>query len=441
MRDLDVAGGHKMGKIFINYRREDTPDAAARIHRELASTFGAKNLFMDVDNLLAGQRFDSELEKALAECDVLIVVIGPRWMSALEHRQKTSERDYVREEIAAALKRQIHIIPVLVNAAHLPSGRVLPEDICDLVKHQKHDVRHEHFSRDVAPLIEAIKLLRRPPSRRLPWSMIVAAVAGLQFLTAALFLVLPHFRSTPTPKSGETFRDCPDCPEMVVVPAGEFWMGSSGLEQGHTSREEPQHKVVIAKPFAAGKFEVTFTEWDACVSDGGCNGYRPSDEGWGRGRRPVINVSWADAKAYAAWLSKKSGETYRLLSEAEWEYAALAGRDTKYVLRKPITEQDAQFSASKTAEVGSFEPNAFGLYDMLGNVAEWVEDCWREDYKGASEDGAVLTSGDCDNRGARGGSWANNDPKYVRATDRGSGHPTNLRHYDAGFRVARQLTP
>ena len=168
-----------MGKIFINYRREDTPDAAARIHRELASTFGAKNLFMDVDNLLAGQRFDSELEKALAECDVLIVVIGPRWMSALEHRQKTSERDYVREEIAAALKRQIHIIPVLVNAAHLPSGRVLPEDICDLVKHQKHDVRHEHFSRDVAPLIEAIKLLRRPPSRRLPWSMIVAAVAGL----------------------------------------------------------------------------------------------------------------------------------------------------------------------------------------------------------------------------------------------------------------------
>ena len=116
-----------------------------------------------------------------------------------------------------------------------------------------------------------------------------------------------------------------------LVPAGEFWMGSSSLEQGHTSQEEPQHKVTIAKPFAAGKFEVMFTEWDACVSDGGCNGYRPIDEGWGRAKRPVINVSWADAKAYAAWLSK-SGETCRLLSEAEWEYAALAGRDTKYVL-------------------------------------------------------------------------------------------------------------
>jgi formylglycine-generating enzyme required for sulfatase activity len=155
----------------------------------------------------------------------------------------------------------------------------------------------------------------------------------------------------------------------------------------------------------------------------------------------VINESWADAKAYAAWLSKKSGETYRLLSEAEWEYAALAERDTKYVLSKPITEQDAQFSASKTAEVGSFKPNAFGLYDMLGNVAEWVEDCWHDDDKGSPEDGSVWTSGDCDNRGARGGSWANNDPKYVRANDRGSAHPTSLRYYDAGFRVARQLTP
>jgi formylglycine-generating enzyme required for sulfatase activity len=268
-----------MGQIFINYRREEAPDAAARIHRELSSAFGAKNLFLDVDNLLAGQRFDRELEKALAECDVLVVVIGPRWMSALEHRKKTSERDYVREEIAAALKRQIHIIPVLVNEAQLPSGRLLPENIRAFVRHQKRDVRREHFGRDVVPLIDAIKLLRRPPSRRLPWSMIVAAVVGLGFLTATMFLLLPHFASAPTPNSRETFRDCPDCPEMVVVPAGEFWMGSSSLEQGHTSQEEPQHKVKIAKPFAAGKFEVTFTEWDACVSDGGCNGYRPIDEG------------------------------------------------------------------------------------------------------------------------------------------------------------------
>ena len=164
-------------------------------------------------------------------------------MSALEHRQKTSERDYVREEIAAALKRQIHIIPVLVNEAQLPSGRLLPENIRAFVRHKKHDVRHEHFGRDVVPLIDAIKLLRRPPSRRLPWSMIVAAVVGLGFLTATMFLVLPHFASAPTPKSRETFRDCPDCPEMVVVPAGEFWMGSSSLEQGTPLKRNPSTRL------------------------------------------------------------------------------------------------------------------------------------------------------------------------------------------------------
>lgn len=375
------------GKIFINYRREDTQDAAARVHRELSPAFGAKALFMDVDNLLAGQRFDRELEKALAECDVFLVVIGPRWMSALEDRQKTGERDYVREEIAGALKRQIHVIPVLVNQARLPRERALPEDVRDLVKHQKHDVRHEHFRRDLVPLIEAIKLLRRLPPRALPWRMIGAAVAGLAFVAATLFLVVPH-----TP---ETFRDCPDCPEMVVVPAGQFMMGSPDNDLAHMTSERPQHKVTIAEPFAVGKFEVTFAEWDACVLNGGCSGYRPSDEGWGRGRRPVIHVSWSDAQEYVAWLSKKSGKTYRLLSEAEWEYAARAGTTTRYAFGNSITTQEAQFSARKTAEVGSFKPNAFGLYDMHGNVMEWVEDCTHiASYDGAPADGAAWT-GDC----------------------------------------------
>src|ERR1700730_1185876 len=122
------------------------------------------------------------------------------------------------------------------------------------------------------------------------------------------------------------FKDCAGCPQMVVIPAGEFTMGSPPSEQG----AETQHRVTIAAAFAVGKFEITFDEWGACVKDGGCDGYRPDDQHWGRGKRPVIDVSWEKAKAYVNWLSARTGKTYRLLSEAEWEYAARAGTTTKF---------------------------------------------------------------------------------------------------------------
>jgi formylglycine-generating enzyme required for sulfatase activity len=126
------------------------------------------------------------------------------------------------------------------------------------------------------------------------------------------------------------FKECENCPEMVVVPSGSFTMGSPASEEGRGNEEGPQHSVTLAKPFAVGRFAVTFDEWDACVADGGCNGHRPDDKGWGRGRQPVINVSWADAKAYVAWLSRKTGKPYRLLSEAEREYVTRAGTTTPF---------------------------------------------------------------------------------------------------------------
>ena len=175
------------GKIFVNYRRDDARDMTARVRDRLAGVFGAASIFMDVDNLLAGQRFDKELDKALGQTDVFLAAIGPRWMELFAQRQASGERDYVREEIAAALKRGILVIPVLIERAPLPRGADLPDDIREMVLHQKHDVGYERFGRDIEELVVAIKAGRKvmqaeartpSPIRAVPWGWIGASVAG-----------------------------------------------------------------------------------------------------------------------------------------------------------------------------------------------------------------------------------------------------------------------
>ncbi len=243
---------------------------------------------------------------------------------------------------------------------------------------------------------------------------------------------------------GTSFRECPECPEMVVVPAGSFEMGD--LSGSGDSDERPIHKVTILRPFAVGRYEVTFDQWDACVGESGCE-RRWRDNRWGRGSRPVLYVSWKDAKEYVAWLSRKTGKPYRLLSEAEWEYAARAGTTTKYYWGDNLNLVDwisdyrnpfVRGLSYRTLPVGSLSPNGFGLHDMLGNVHEWVEDCYHNSYNGAPTDGGAWTSGDCGKRVVRGGSiWSG-----VRKRLRSAFRSWNNRDYGntaLGFRVARTL--
>jgi|HubBroStandDraft_5_1064220.scaffolds.fasta_scaffold15765_2 formylglycine-generating enzyme required for sulfatase activity len=251
--------------------------------------------------------------------------------------------------------------------------------------------------------------------------------------------------------AGNSFKECAqDCPEMIVVPAGAFTMGSPPGEKGSSNFEHPQHTVVITKPFAVSKFELTFADWDACVTGGGCNGYKPDDQPWGRGQQPVINVNWNDAQAYVAWLSAVTGKTYRLLSEAEYEYAARAGTTTAYPWGDEINRNGAamancdgcgsKWDAQQTAPVGSFAPNKFGLYDVVGNVWAWTEDCVHNNYNDAPTDGSAwlgANGGDCGSHRLRGGSW-NFSSGYLRTAFRG-GHTTVTRDAYCGFRVARML--
>lgn len=239
------------------------------------------------------------------------------------------------------------------------------------------------------------------------------------------------------PGSGRStwFKDCATCPEMVVVP------------------RSPSGR--IPKPLAVGRFAVTFDEWDACLADGGCNGYRPVDEGWGRGKQPVIHVNWADANAYAAWLTRKTGKAYRLMREHEREHAARAGSTSAYWWGDTISLDQANYDVPipsrlrqgesraeldrvrhRAMPVDSFEPNPWGLYTVHGNVWEWTADC-------LPEDGPMLAStprgaaASCGRRLSRGGSW-NDFADEARSAAR-VGFSPGSRNSSQGFRIARAL--
>lgn len=221
------------------------------------------------------------------------------------------------------------------------------------------------------------------------------------------------------PGNGKAFRDCPRCPEMTMIPMGILVVNKAGSKKTQ----------IIGKVFAAGKYEVTFNEWDACVAGGGCNGYRPDDHGWGRGQQPVINVSRKEANKYVQWLSQETGHSYRLLTAAEWMYAAQAGTTTAYpwgdsigVCHANCDGCGSQWDGKQTAPVGSFQPNAFGLDDMNGNVSEMVEDC---------------VNGNCDIHYTCGGSWR--DGLLHAGSQCLNDDDTEASSLARGFRVARKL--
>jgi formylglycine-generating enzyme required for sulfatase activity len=246
----------------------------------------------------------------------------------------------------------------MLDGATIPGAEQLPDDLQRLMRRNAEFIDHRTVDTDVERLIRKLRLTDRPaqtdqPVQTAPASPVVApsgfATVEDQMRAKGRIKVDAKFiQGAPSgwfkPGAGKTewFQDHEAGPEMVVVPAGSFIMGSPEQEWGR-GEGETQVPVTIARPFAVGKFAVTFDQWDACVADGGCNGYRPADQGWGRGNRPVIGVNWDDAKAYAAWLSRKTGKTYRLLSEAEREYVTRAGTKTPFWWGSSISPKQANY--------------------------------------------------------------------------------------------------
>jgi formylglycine-generating enzyme required for sulfatase activity len=424
-------------KVFISYRRDDIAGHAGRVYDRLEREFGRDLLFMDVDAIPLGVNFVRVLEDEVAKCDVLLAIIGPGWLGAPDevgNRRLDNPHDFIRVEIAAALKRDIPVIPILIDGTRVPKADQLPHDLKDLAVRNGLDVRHASFHNDMDRLIRALRGGEPAPATTSPDHM---RAKGRIKVYAKFIHGAPEGGFKPGAGKTEWFKDHEHGPELVVVPAYWFSMGSTDYDL-----EKPVHKVTIPSPFAVGRFPVTFAEWDACVADGGCKSYRPADQGWGRDRRPVIYVSWHDAKLYIDWLNAKTGKTYRLLSEAEREYVTRAGTTTPFWCGAGITPQQANYAGNRrqTVPVDSFEANPWGLFNVHGNVSEWCEDVWHSDYNGAPTDGSAWLQGGVGSlRVLRGGSWIS-FPDDLRAAYRYGGLSGGRDDY-LGFRLARTLDP
>jgi formylglycine-generating enzyme required for sulfatase activity len=467
-----------MTKCFLSYRREDTADITGRIYDCLVRHYGAENVFQDVDSIPPGVDFRKQLSEAVGRCQVLLAVIGRQWLTVTNRagkRRLDDARDFVRIEIEAALQRDIPVIPMLVQGVEMPAEEDLPPTLQPLAYRNAITVnRDPHFHRDLDRLINHLdrwfaQVLSQPSGP--------AAVASLE----------PSRAPTLGSSAQEQHREMTDTVEMklALIPPGKFLMGSPQSEEGR-DKDEAQHEVAITQPFYLGVHAVTVGQFRAFVK---AKGYQTEAErdgsgAWGYNARtkkfesgkeftwnnpgwrqsddhPVVNVTWNDAVAFCEWLSDQEGVKYRLPTEAEWEYSCRAGTTTRFYsgdkddsLKGVANLADASFKQKHpdatwavswddgypfTAPAGRFKPNAFGLYDMHGNVWEWCADWYDENYykESPKQDPPGPSAGAF--RVVRGGSF-NNDPGDCRAADRFGYAPDN-RNCRIGFRAGRVLFP
>ena len=429
-----------MADVFISYAREDRDTAEKLAHALEAHGW---SVWWDRE-ILPGKDFTAVISAEIAAASTVVVL----WS------QSSVTSHWVRDEAHEGLERNA-LVPVLLDGSEPPMGYRAIQGVA--LRDWEPGREHLGFSQ----LIEAITALRAPgqasPSvdlaafavtprpqpwfRRKPFAA-GAIIAGLALVAIVVFVFLSRKDETPRPPlvgPVRSFKDCDDCPEMVALDSGRFRMGASWFDREAQSDERPIVDVPIDQPFAIGRTEVTFAEWDACVADRGCNTYSPDDHGWGRGRLPVIYVSWEDAESYLGWLKTKTGKDYRLPTEAEWEYACRAGTETKYPYGNQITAELANYNRAfpRPREVASYPPNGWGLYDMNGNVWEWVEDPWTSSHSGRPADQSARTDGDPHDRVIRGGSW-DDRARRVRCSSRNA-KDHDQRENEIGLRVALTL--
>lgn len=411
---------------------------ALHLFDNLSTHFGKDQIFMDIEQIEPGADFIQVIKEAVGACDVLIALIGRHWLTVTDGtaRRLDNLNDFVRLEIAAALDRNVRVIPVLVQGATMPRQQDLPDEIKALSQRHAFELSHQRWKHDVSQLIGALEKVilsqrnagtSETPSTnpstsramRTQWQAMLASVAIAAGVISIIVLAMSAWRMRanentnsspvitvpkPTPQPTPTARQLVTSPEhftnsigieFIWIPPGNFMMGSNDGD----SDEKPVHQVIFNQGFYMGKYEVTQTQWQAVM--GNNPSYFKGDN------LPVEQVSWDDAVSFIAKLNERNdGYTYRLPSEAEWEYAARAGTTGNYAGDLDAMAWYEKNAGSKTHPVGSKQPNVFGLYDMYGNVWEWVQDWYHDSYAGAPIDGSAwLSIGEYKYRVLRGGSW------------------------------------
>jgi formylglycine-generating enzyme required for sulfatase activity len=495
---------------FISYARRD--DAAyggritglrERLQRMVAAAIGRDfEIFQDCEGIAWGQHWRSRLDEALDEGLFLIPILTPSYFNSeacraeletfLELERRSGRKDRILSlyflHAPVYEQRTDPLVGILHERQHRdwrhlridPLGSAKVMRALDSLARELADAIHARQEDASPPAKVPDSLARSPAAQTMPVPS--EAKPGIETSNAKTKGEEPALAKTPgggkvidlmdalrrslleaPPPASKRTRIGPSrkpdtvsrdidaqwCPELVMIPAGSFVMGAPEAEEGRSPNEGPQHEVRFTQPFALGRYPVTFEEYDHFCSDVGRE--KPGDGGWGRGRRPAINVSWQDATVYCAWLSEVTGQRYGLPSEAEWEYACRAGTNTPFWTGATISTRQANYNGNytyglghvgkyrkQTMPVDTFEANPWGLHDMHGNVWQWVEDCWNDSYEGAPNDGSSWTSGDCGRRVLRGGCW-NERPKLLRSGIR-IRDLTGLRVNHVGFRVARTLT-
>jgi formylglycine-generating enzyme required for sulfatase activity len=426
---------------FLSYTRFDdeyhggaiSAFRAALSQAVRAMTARTFEIFQDVDGIGLGENWRKRLDIALGEARFFIPILTPSFFQSEACR--TELQTFL--EFEAESGRDDLILPIywlpcrVLEDAGLRASDTLAEIIHDRQRSDWRKRRHKPYTdpevrEALEALAEQIEQARARADRASPPpnARTRASEAG--------------HRSQP---ANTALRDIdePWCPEMVEIPAGQFMMGSPESDSEAGDAEKPPHLVRLERPVLVGRCPVTFEEYDHF-----CRATRrqePDDKSWGRGRRPVIDMSWNDAKAYTEWLAGESGRAYRLLSEAEWEYACRAGTTTRYWWGDEIAPENANFggNVSRTRQVGAYPGSPWGLFDMHGNVWEWVEDRWHDNYDGAPSDGSAWTwTKGKESRVLRGGSWGS-DPVSLRSASR-IWYSPSFRINILGFRVARTLT-
>jgi formylglycine-generating enzyme required for sulfatase activity len=470
-------------KVFISYRRDDARWPAKQIYDAFIKVLSKEDVFIDINSIPPGADFVKTIKDWVEQCDFMLVIIGSGWIDAVDSksgkRRLENPKDFVRIEVREGLKRGIPVVPVIFDRAPIPKASQLPNDLKKLTLRNAEFIEHCTVDSDVERLIRRLNLTAAspPPKSPTPQSSVPTVEEGMR--AEGRILVDAAFMENASgkwfkPGNGKTewFKDHERGPEMVVVPVGNFTMGSLKNEPERKDNESPFRQVTIASPFAVGRHAVTRGQFAAFVKDTdhkidkGARVYKGTEwhddhnASWRCPRftqddgHPVVCINWDDANAYASWLTEVTGKIYRLLTEAEREYVTRAGTTTPFWWGSSIFPRQANYNCNygygvgskkgkwkkATVSSGNFTANPWGLYNVHGNVWEWCEDDWHDTYDGAPTDLSAWLQNEVQGcRVLRGGSWIST-PDELRAAFR-FWFSAEFRYFNVGFRIGRTLSP